>query len=130
LNTTTFPPGPESKVRFSASVCDWIGALPICARIAARESVGGVEACCRRPGTPALKRLAGKSCASNALPANPAEFRNISRRVLCFSKKFGLIFFRLSNVNYVPDILEGKQQSVADISVTVLSNERQYSLIF
>jgi hypothetical protein len=58
------------------------------------------------------------------------EFRNISRRVLCFSKKFGLIFFRLSNVNYVPDILEGKQQSVADISVTVLSSEGQYSLIF
>ena len=47
-------------------------------------------------GTPALRRLAGKSCASNALPANPAEFRNISRRVLCFSKNFGLIFVRLS----------------------------------
>jgi hypothetical protein len=79
---------------------------------------------------PALKRLVGKSCASNALPASPAEFRNIPRRVLCFSKMFGLIFFRLYNVNYVPDILEGKQQSVADISVTVLSNEEQYSLIF
>ena len=47
-------------------------------------------------GTPALRRLAGKSCASNALPANPAEFRNISRRVLCFSKNIGLIFVRLS----------------------------------
>src|ERR1700676_417591 len=42
---------------------------------------------------------------SNALPANPEEFRNISRRVLCFSKNFGLIFVRLSNVDYVPDIL-------------------------
>src|ERR1700681_349212 len=101
FNTTTFPPGPESNVRFSASGCDWIGALPICARMAARESVGGVEACCRRPGTPALKRLAGKSCASNALPANAAELRNISRRVLCSSKNFGLIFFRLSSVDYV-----------------------------
>jgi hypothetical protein len=54
---------------------------------------------------PALRRLAAKSCASNALPANPAEFHNISRRVLCFSKNFGLIFVGLSNVDYVPDIL-------------------------
>jgi hypothetical protein len=98
--------------------------------MAARRSVGEVAACCRRPGTPAVRILTGKSCASNALPANPAEFRNISRRVLCFSKKFRLIFFHFSKVNYVPDILEGKQQSVADISVTVLSNEEQYSLIF
>jgi hypothetical protein len=29
---------------------------------------------------------------------------------------------------YVPDILEGKQQSVADISVTVSSNEAQQIL--
>jgi hypothetical protein len=29
----------------------------------------------------------------------------------------------------VPDILEGKQQSVADISVTVSSNEAQHILI-
>jgi hypothetical protein len=93
-------PGPESNVRFSASVCDWIGTLPICARMAARCSVEAVAACCRRRGTPALRRLAGKSCASNALPANVAELRNISRRVLCFSKNFGLIFVRLSNVDY------------------------------
>jgi hypothetical protein len=69
--------------------------------MAARESVGAVAACCRRSRTPALRRLVGNSCASNALPANPAAFRNISRRVLCFSKNFGLIFFRLSNVDYV-----------------------------
>jgi hypothetical protein len=29
---------------------------------------------------------------------------------------------------YVPDVLEGKQQSVADISVTVSSNEAQQIL--
>src|SRR5215469_16781588 len=92
FNTTTFPPGPESNVRFSASGCDWIGALPICVRIAARRSVEAVAACRRRLGTPALSTLAGNSCASTALPANAAEFRNTSRRVLCFSKKFGLIF--------------------------------------
>src|SRR5258708_35300456 len=69
--------------------------------MAARESVGAVAACCRRSRTPALRRLAGNSCASKALPANPAAFRNISRRVLCFSTTFGLIFFRLSNVDYV-----------------------------
>jgi hypothetical protein len=34
-------------------------------------------------------------------PQTPAEFRNISRRVLCFSKNFGLIFVRLSNVDFV-----------------------------
>jgi len=45
FNTTTFPPGPESKVRFSASGCEWIGTVPICARMAPRESVGGVAAC-------------------------------------------------------------------------------------
>ena len=91
FNTTTFPPGPESKVRLSASGCDWIGALPICARIAARWSVEAVAACCRS-GTPALRRLAGNSWASRALPANAAELRNISRRVLCLSKNVVLIF--------------------------------------
>jgi hypothetical protein len=89
FNTTTFPPGPESNVRFSASGCTWIGAEPICARMAARRSVGAVAACCCRPGTPALRRLAGKSCASDALPANPAEFRNSSPRVLASPKTSG-----------------------------------------
>jgi hypothetical protein len=70
--------------------------------MAARWSVEAVADCCRRRGTPALRRLAGKSCASNALPANVAELRNISRRVLCFSKNLGLIFVRLSNVDYSP----------------------------
>ena len=42
FNTTTFPPGPESNVRFSASGCAWIGVAPICARMAARWSVGAV----------------------------------------------------------------------------------------
>jgi hypothetical protein len=31
-----------------------------------------------------------------------AELHNISRRVLCFSKNLGLIFVRLSNVDYSP----------------------------
>jgi len=97
--------------------------------MAARESVGGVEACCRRPGAPALKRLAGKSCASNALPANPAEFRNISRRVALLLKKFRAHLFSPFQCEYVPDILECSQQSVADISVIVSSNEGQYILI-
>src|SRR3984957_16084003 len=92
FNTTTFPPGPESTVRLSASGCDWIGALPICARIAARWSVEAVAACCRGSGTPALRRLAGNSWASRVLPANAAELRNISRHVLCLSKTFGVIF--------------------------------------
>jgi glyoxylase-like metal-dependent hydrolase (beta-lactamase superfamily II) len=39
FNTTTFPPGPESKVRFSASGYEWIGTVPICARMAPRESL-------------------------------------------------------------------------------------------
>jgi hypothetical protein len=65
------------------------------------KTVGAVAACCWKPGTPALRRLAGKSCASNALPANAAEFRNISRRVLYFSENLALIFVRLSNVDDV-----------------------------
>jgi hypothetical protein len=69
--------------------------------MAERRSVGAVATCSWKLGTPALRRLAGKSCASNALPANAAEFRNISRRVLCFSKNLALIFVRLSNVNDV-----------------------------
>jgi hypothetical protein len=90
------------NVRFSASGCAWIGVAPICARLAERRSVGAVAACCWKPGTPALRRLVGESCASNALPANAAEFRNISRRVLCFSENLALIFVRrLSNVNDV-----------------------------
>jgi fatty acid desaturase len=39
-----------------------------------------------------IRRLAGNSWASRALPANAAELRNISRRVLCLSKNFGVIF--------------------------------------
>jgi hypothetical protein len=34
----------------------------------------------------------------------------------------------MTQCEYVPDILEGKQQSVADISVSVSSNEAQQIL--
>lgn len=44
FNTTTFPPGPESKVRFLARSNAWIGVTPICARMAVRRSVGAVPA--------------------------------------------------------------------------------------
>ena len=41
-STTTLPPGPESRVRFSPSCCVWIGTAPIWARNAAVRSCG----CC------------------------------------------------------------------------------------
>src|SRR6202040_1063293 len=76
FNTTTFPPGPESNVRFSASGCDWIGALPICARMAARLSVGAVAACCRRSHT--------ETFGANQIPQLPlsgGRFNNLQNGV-------------------------------------------------
>ena len=43
-------------------------------------------------------------------------------------QKFRAHLFSPFQCEYVPDILEGKQQSVADISVTVSSNEAQQIL--
>ena len=70
LSTTTFPPGPESKVRLSASVCGWIGLAAICARNAATGSAGGALCCCAGKGTAARSNEAGKSCARKAPPVS------------------------------------------------------------
>src|SRR5437763_4058872 len=95
LRTTTFPPGPESMVRLSASFCGWMGFAAICARNAATGSAGAP--CCEAfPGAfqgafhgNEARSEAGKSVASKALPARVAESRNIARRELGFTKECG-----------------------------------------
>src|SRR6516162_1022707 len=93
LSTATFPPGPESKVRFSASVCGWIGMAAICARNAASGSAGGALCCCARKGTAARSNDAGESCARKALPASVAESRSIARREVGFRKELQCMKF-------------------------------------
>jgi len=66
----------------------------------ARWSVEAVAACCRRSGTPALRRLAGNSWAAGRFPRTPqncATFRAVN---FAFPKTSGSFSFRLSNVNY------------------------------
>src|SRR5690349_18923943 len=95
VRTVTFPPGPESMVRLSASFCAWIGFAAICARNAATGSAGAVPCCGAFQGAfhgafpkKDARSEAGKSCARKALPARVAESRSIARREVGFRKEF------------------------------------------
>src|SRR5437762_6901127 len=77
-STTTLPPGPASRVRFSASGCDSIGMAPMRARNAATGSCG----CCRAPPPAARASLRGMSPSTRAPAPIAAITRNHSRRVL------------------------------------------------
>ncbi len=56
------------------------------------------------PAAGGHERRCSETLPEKVVPATrfPAEYRNISRRVLCLSNTFELIFLRLSNVDYVP----------------------------
>src|SRR5579859_7414030 len=95
VRTVTFPPGPESMVRLSASFCAWMGFAAICARNAATGSAGGALCCAAFHGAfhgaflkNEARSEAGKSCARKALPATVAESRSIARREVGFRKEF------------------------------------------
>src|SRR5205809_2600478 len=77
-STTTLPPGPASRVRFSASGCDSIGMAPMRARNAATGSCG----CCRAPPAAARASLRGMSPSTSTPAPIAAIICNHSRRVL------------------------------------------------
>jgi len=115
VNTTTFPPGPEQQRElFPPAVAAGSGQRP---SAPAWPPDGRLE---RLPPAaaaehPALRRLVVNSLGQQGASRNAAELRKFRARVLCFSKNFGLIFFRLSNVNTCLTFQKVKQQSVADI---------------
>src|SRR3979490_1819231 len=91
LRTTTLPPGPESIVTLSASFCVSMGTALNLARILASRSAAEGD-WCASPAAEARRSLAGKRCARRALPDNVTEYRNISRRDVCFCKKLNFMF--------------------------------------
>src|SRR5262249_27273001 len=75
---------------------------PICARMAARWSVEAVADCCRRRGTPALRRLAGKKLCQQRASRKCGGIAQHFAPCALLSKNLGLIFVWLSNVDYSP----------------------------